>query len=170
MDHISDVSVVYFIRIGNGQIKIGVAGYLPHRLPKFEAANGYDLEVVAAIPGGIERERELHRMFEHCRISREKFAEGPVLDWLRDQSQVTNNPRRNGDSIRSDALDEVAAWLKKHPGEGLTDRQATELVGHKLKQYSDLSTYQSRACKKMIKRKGLVRDNSCSPVLWKLLD
>lgn len=66
--------MVYFIQSGNdGPVKIGVSDDPLARVKKLQTGSPAPLNLLAVIPGGIEKERELHAMFAKFRTDREWF-------------------------------------------------------------------------------------------------
>lgn len=62
-------SVVYFVRIPNGHIKIGTTTNMHRRLPQLRARFGQLSTMMAAVPGFERDERAMHRKFEALRIA-----------------------------------------------------------------------------------------------------
>lgn len=76
-------SVVYYLRLREGVIKIGYSGNLETRISNLHVP---DEAVLAAEPGGREVEADRHRQFAAVRVggrSREHFADGGELaEWI----------------------------------------------------------------------------------------
>ncbi len=70
--------VVYFVRRGDGLVKIGTSRVLQHRLTSLAAEHG-PLELLGQCPGSYETEREWHERFAACRIEGEWFRPSPDL-------------------------------------------------------------------------------------------
>jgi DNA-binding XRE family transcriptional regulator len=68
--------LVYFVQMGNhGPIKIGITGGNPlSRLVKMQSDCPWKLNILGAIPGNIEIEREFHKRFAAHRTQGEWFA------------------------------------------------------------------------------------------------
>ncbi len=70
---------VYFVR-GGDRIKIGYAANTGRRIADLQTASPVPLELLTAIPGSRDLERELHRQFAALRTHGEWFrAEDPLL-------------------------------------------------------------------------------------------
>ena len=68
---------------GVGPIKIGCSSSAWSRLATLQAGSPVALELLASFPGGVRRERELHRRFAPLRLHGEWFrAEGDLLRFL----------------------------------------------------------------------------------------
>lgn len=70
---------VYFIAAGQNRIKIGWARNVRRRLKELQIGSHVRLSLLAAIPGGRQREAELHERFEHLRVRGEWFRADPEL-------------------------------------------------------------------------------------------
>lgn len=70
---------VYFIQATSGPIKIGIALDPRARLAGLQISHFEELALLAAVPGGINLETQLHRRFAHLRIRGEWFRDGPEL-------------------------------------------------------------------------------------------
>jgi hypothetical protein len=71
---------IYFIQLGSsGPIKIGYASRLKARVAQLQTASHEPLTVLAAIPGGFGKERELHSQFANLRLHGEWFRPEPEL-------------------------------------------------------------------------------------------
>ena len=65
---------VYIIRCTvTGRVKIGIADDPNVRLNVLQAMCPTELELVTSFPGGLKRERELHKQFADCRLHGEWF-------------------------------------------------------------------------------------------------
>lgn len=72
--------MIYFARVGkDGPIKIGKTVYLPRRMDQHGDCYGGPLEVLGAIDGGVEKEREIHERFAHLRIRTRRPGGPPEL-------------------------------------------------------------------------------------------
>lgn len=71
--------MVYFIRAGDGPIKIGIACDLDRRLREIQIHHFDELRVVATVGGGMKLERELHKRFAAHHIRGEWFAPHPDI-------------------------------------------------------------------------------------------
>lgn len=89
--------MVYFVRIGpEGPVKIGTTTELRRRLKDLEAEYGVKLVVLGVRDGGLDAEREHHRMFDHLRLNRghckgrsERFSPGDdLLDYVRRECRI----------------------------------------------------------------------------------
>ena len=79
---------IYFIRCG-GFIKIGKADDPESRLTKMRTDNPLDLELLHAVPGDFDLERQLHKRFAAYHHRREWFRyEGELAAWLDAQTRV----------------------------------------------------------------------------------
>ena len=66
--------VIYFIQSENGgNIKIGVSRDVESRLKQLQTSNSEKLKVTNVIPGGFEKEKELHEKFKSINIEGEWF-------------------------------------------------------------------------------------------------
>jgi hypothetical protein len=76
---------VYFLRLPNGNIKIGYSKELYKRMQALTAAFGGRLELIACTSGGIAWEQRLHNLFRDYRITEaqgEQFRPVPeILDY-----------------------------------------------------------------------------------------
>jgi hypothetical protein len=71
-----DKRFIYFIRCRELQaIKIGHSRNPRVRLMEFQTAHPYPLELLLAMPGDPDVEIDLHRQFEHLRLTGEWFHE-----------------------------------------------------------------------------------------------
>ncbi|OMB79275.1 hypothetical protein A5743_14320 [Mycolicibacterium conceptionense] len=70
---------VYFITDGSGHVKIGSARDVRVRLEELQIGNPAELTVLADQPGGLPRERELHRRFAEHRVRGEWFRLLPEI-------------------------------------------------------------------------------------------
>lgn len=68
-------SSVYFIRseCANRYIKIGIATHIPTRLSQLQVNSAYPLVLIATMPGGRDKETELHKRFEDAHERGEWF-------------------------------------------------------------------------------------------------
>ena len=76
--------MIYFIQAGqNGPIKIGVSDNPQKRLGTLRTAHYEELELLGAIGGGEDKEKEIHLRFGQYRMTGEWFrAEGELLDFI----------------------------------------------------------------------------------------
>jgi hypothetical protein len=63
---------VYFVACG-AYVKIGFAEAVPKRLTELQLANPEPLVLIGQVPGGLDRETELHRLFAKWRHRGEWF-------------------------------------------------------------------------------------------------
>jgi hypothetical protein len=70
--------VVYFVRAG-AAVKIGRTANLAARLRALATASAVPLELLAAVPGGREREVREHRRWRHLRLRGEWFRADEAL-------------------------------------------------------------------------------------------
>lgn len=71
--------VVYFLRAGEF-VKIGKAtGSASSRVSQLKTGCPFPIEVMATIPGGIDKEHSLHQQFSHIRAHGEWFHAHPSL-------------------------------------------------------------------------------------------
>jgi hypothetical protein len=74
---------VYFVQ-GGPFIKIGWSLLLQNRIAALQTGNPYKLELLGAIPGSIDTEREIHERFKKYRAQGEWFADCKELqDFVR---------------------------------------------------------------------------------------
>lgn len=78
--------LVYFIQAGDdGPIKIGVAEKPMKRLAELQVASPVELNLLAVMKGGVDRERRLHTKFAEWRLHGEWFEGCDVLINLIDE-------------------------------------------------------------------------------------
>ena len=67
--------MIYFIRMksGEGPIKIGLSKNPTARLSDMQRSSPYELEIIAAIAGGLDMERRFHSKFQEANIRHEWF-------------------------------------------------------------------------------------------------
>ncbi len=70
---------VYFIRAGDGPIKIGTTQRLRGRLAEIQATAPVELRVLLYVPGGLHEERAIHERFRAARLHGEWFRATPEL-------------------------------------------------------------------------------------------
>lgn len=75
----SHPSVVYFVQVEDGPIKIGTTTNLPGRLDELQVAQPQRLDLLAVVPGGRAEESGLHKLFEADRIRGEWFRPTATL-------------------------------------------------------------------------------------------
>lgn len=74
--------LVYFLRLPNGNIKIGYTSQLPRRMQALTADFGGRLELIACTTGGLAKEQRLHNLFRDYRITEvqgEQFLPVPEI-------------------------------------------------------------------------------------------
>ena len=68
------ITCVYFVQSGHGgPVKIGIATDVKKRLSSMQTSNPVSLVLMAAVPGGLDLERELHARFNIGCIRNEWF-------------------------------------------------------------------------------------------------
>lgn len=72
-------SFVYFIRCGQGAIKIGRAFDVHARLRELQVGNPERLELLHCLDGGSNLEATLHQLFAKHRLQGEWFSPAPAL-------------------------------------------------------------------------------------------
>lgn len=73
--------VVYFVSIGD-HVKIGFSTNLKSRMKTFRTSSA-DIQILLAVPGDRQLERQMHILLDEQRIERELFRlEGRVGDFL----------------------------------------------------------------------------------------
>lgn len=73
-------SEVYFIRSEQADmIKIGYTTDIAQRLNNLQTASPFSLKLLISVPGTLEDERNLHKLFDSCRGHGEWFAPHPEL-------------------------------------------------------------------------------------------
>ena len=81
-----DPGYVYFMEMGEF-IKIGYSTWPPHRRDALQSSNPYDIRILAAFPGELQNEQDLHQVFKHLRHRNEWFRKSPGLlafiEWLK---------------------------------------------------------------------------------------
>ncbi len=76
---------VYLIVSSSGFYKVGFTKNDPRRrVMMLRTGSSDELELIGAVPGTIEDERELHRMLAPWRVTREWFAACPAIEYLSD--------------------------------------------------------------------------------------
>lgn len=70
----SRVSRVYFISDAYGYVKIGTSLDVEMRMQEIQRHNARPVRLLATVPGGLKRERELHARFASSRLLGEWFA------------------------------------------------------------------------------------------------
>jgi hypothetical protein len=70
---------VYFLRVGEGPIKIGTSANIPQRYRSIQANCPFSLRVVALMGGGRDVEAQMHRRFAQFRMHGEWFMPEPEL-------------------------------------------------------------------------------------------
>lgn len=74
---------IYFLEaIGTGLVKIGFAVNLKRRVSSFQTASAVPLQLIGLIPGGYEREQEIHNHLEYFRSHGEWFRRCDLMDEL----------------------------------------------------------------------------------------
>lgn len=74
---------VYFITDGVGHVKIGYTVDVSARVRELQVGNPFPLSVIAAVKGGAQLERELHRRFAEHRMCGEWFKLAPeIVDYI----------------------------------------------------------------------------------------
>jgi hypothetical protein len=71
---------VYFIQAESGPVKIGIALDPKQRLAGLQISHFERLTLLAAAPGGIRLETQLHRRFAHLQIRGEWFRFTPEIE------------------------------------------------------------------------------------------
>lgn len=71
---------VYIIQARpSGNVKVGIARNVATRLASMQCATWETLTLLAVMPGGVDRERQLHRRFATHHIAREWFRPAPEI-------------------------------------------------------------------------------------------
>lgn len=100
-----------FVKIGCGSSPFG-------RMEVLQAGCPYPLEMLAAYPGTIADESELHQRLAKFRGGREWFARSPEIDELirvaRDLYPENLKPYDPPESSCRISGDKLASWLKQH--------------------------------------------------------
>lgn len=99
-------SVVYFVRVGEGAVKIGSTSGLAVRLSQLANHSGQPIEVLGFISGNKDKERELHNQFSGLRLYGEIFAERePLVSFISNNSMgVEDLARLQGQKILNHEL------------------------------------------------------------------
>ena len=83
----SKKSNVYFIKDKSiGAVKIGFSSASKIRISQIQCHNSGSLELLGVIPGGREKEKELHKKFKHLKMRGEWFVCGDDLMAYIDQA------------------------------------------------------------------------------------
>lgn len=103
---------VYFIQTGEtGPVKIGSSHDPESRLRSLQVANPDRLTLLGAIPGGYERERQLHSRFAHLLVHGEWFRPAVELaDFIRSETLLSDSlvlcdSLRTGDQMEGRVLE-----------------------------------------------------------------
>jgi len=76
-------SVVYFVQVASGHIKIGVTTNIKVRMAALQHANAEPIALLGTFPGGHAHEGVMHRAFADTRDSGEWFSPTPeLLDFI----------------------------------------------------------------------------------------
>jgi hypothetical protein len=91
-------SEVYFIQNEQANmIKIGFSTDVNRRLDSLQTASPHPLQLMLSVPGSLQDEHSLHRLFDSCRGHGEWFEPHPDLlefiDTCRDLYKIPNPPR-----------------------------------------------------------------------------
>jgi hypothetical protein len=106
----TDGEVVYFVRAG-AAVKIGRTAHLAARLRALATASAAPLELLAAVPGGREREAQEHRRWRHLRLRGEWFrADEALVRYAREQASGPAPPTP-AEAARAAELRRVLAAL-----------------------------------------------------------
>lgn len=82
---------IYFIKSGN-KIKIGTSIDVKARMAKMQVGSAEKLELLLTVPGGAERERQLHSQFAGDRLSGEWFKmSGAIRDFIASSSHESSH-------------------------------------------------------------------------------
>lgn len=65
--------VVYFLLSEDGKVKIGTSAHLEKRMEALQTASSTKLTLLLTIPGSVELETDLHRLFKSYHLSGEWF-------------------------------------------------------------------------------------------------
>jgi hypothetical protein len=102
--------VVYFVRAG-AAVKIGRTANLAARLRGLATGSAVPLEVLAAVPGGREREVREHRLWRHLHVRGEWFrADEALVRYARAQA-AGPAPPTPAEAARAAELRRVLAAL-----------------------------------------------------------
>ena len=66
--------VVYFLLSEDGKVKIGTSAHLEKRMEALQTASSTKLTLLLTIPGSVELETDLHRLFKTYHLSGEWFT------------------------------------------------------------------------------------------------
>lgn len=78
-----DLNIIYYLRRGDGLIKIGTSHNFGSRLSRLRKEYG-DLQILLTHSGGYERERELHGKFAELGVGGEWFlARKRLTNWIK---------------------------------------------------------------------------------------
>lgn len=98
------VSVVYFVGMRNGTIKIGTTVNLPDRLKKLQTGSASPLSLLAVVEGGQTLESEYHAKFAACHVHGEWFRGKAIREeinrlkkassWPTIRTQKLSNPKK----------------------------------------------------------------------------
>jgi hypothetical protein len=87
--------MVYFMQaVGGGPVKIGYSADVAARVKQLEVKYGQELVILSVIPGGRDKERELHSRFSEIRFGRtEQFKPtAELMDFIGLPLFVSANP------------------------------------------------------------------------------
>ena len=87
--------MIYFARLATGAIKIGTAADPRKRMTGLASVYGTPVILLVTMPGGTEKEREIHRRFGHLRLGKkEQFRPGAdLLDFIGLSAEGWPDPR-----------------------------------------------------------------------------
>jgi hypothetical protein len=91
---------VYFISDGTA-IKIGVSTDPSRRVKGLQTSHHRQLQVLATIPGGYEKEAELHGIFASTRLAGEWFEDTPELRAYISQAAKPMQPANDNADLKA---------------------------------------------------------------------
>jgi hypothetical protein len=101
---------VYFAR-SRGLVKIGFTRQLSDRLRALEREARAPVELIAAGPGGRQREQDLHGRLAAFSVGREWFTpSAELLEWMDHASRNTSRWRALASEAGPATAKEIAAW------------------------------------------------------------
>lgn len=106
---------VYFIQAGKGgAVKIGYAKDVRRRMAELRISCPHDLVLIGAMPGGAEKEAELHAMFWSVHLRGEWFCPcEPLYDFIDEHASGEHYQRWAGRGWRGERYRIDDEWAEK---------------------------------------------------------
>lgn len=82
-------------------IKIGFSTDVDQRMESLKTASPFPLQLILSLPGTMQDERNLHRLFDSCRGHGEWFTPHPdLLEFIDSCREIKNSSMRLRDLIK----------------------------------------------------------------------